>query len=582
MFRNRYQSLSKIERRTFWIALVIATFFTVFAMTVLNDLINAPNLRWIISNALPFVISIIAFIGAGLIFSGRGAAGAWLMQVGILLALIVNTTLTEGFGFSSAFIVLAVTLYISLQILKGRSASIALWTGITGIIALILLDTFWMGTRIPSYRDNLSASILSIILSLILVLTTITQFKSYTLRSKLLIFALGTGLVSILSVSIFTTLSIRQTLTRQTGEALASAANQVLEEIDNYISYNIATISAEGQNPQIVAFLKSSFGEQRASQDEIVAILNSFTQRDPKHIVSYTLIHRTGLVVGDSNAYNIGFSEVDRDYFISPRDTGKVFISPVKYSPTSSDHEFYIGVPVTDKDGVFIGVMSVRFRSSVLNEIIAADNGLAGEGSYSILLDEFNLILAHGTNPDWISHTLVTPDPETFALFQKDNRILRSIGGKDISLNLPDFSEKLQTLSNDKQYFTSTDDTWGAPVEVGLAKSTTVPFKLAYVQPQSIALATITQQQQVTVTVALITGLIILIVGFAIARTITNPLISLATVAEDITSGNLSARAQYEINDEVGALAKSFNRMTDQLQDTLGGSRGVWQNEHQM
>lgn len=572
MFRNRYQALSKLERRIFWIAIAIAVVLLAFAVTLISDIINAPDMREAVVSAMPFVISFIAFSSAGLILNGRSQAGAWLIQLGTFVVLIFSVTQSDGFGYSSAFILLAITIYIPLQAIKSERASIAFWVGVIGAISIILLDTFWTGSRVHATPDDvLAGSLLSALLAIILGYTTISQFKNYRIHTKLLVFALGTGLVSILSVAIFTNLAIRQTLTRQTGDSLVSAAKQTMGEIDNYIGFNIDTITSEAQNPQVVAFVKSTFGEQRATQGEMVAILNSLIQRDPSHIDSYTLIHRTGIVVADTHVDNIGYSESDRDYFTFPRSSGKAFVSPIRYSLTSSDYEFYIGVPVMDEGGTFLGVMSVRFHSSVLNEIIASNIGLSGEGSYSILLDEFNLVVADGRDSKWVSHTLVTPAPEVFATLQNDNRILRDIGGKDISLNMPDFAEKLQTLPKDKRYFNSTDDTWGSPVEAGVAESSTTPFRLVYVQPQSFAFAAIAQQQQITVAVALITGLVILFASFLVSRNITDPLVNLATVAEDITSGDLSARASYEIDDEVGVLAKSFNRMTSQLQDTLGG-----------
>jgi len=573
MIRNRYQALSQVEKRTFWVALGAAIIFAIFAITLISDFISATTFRTKYVNVLPLIVSCILFAGAGLILTGRSVMGSWFMQIGALIVLTFAVTQSDGIGFSSAFMVLAITVYIPVQILKGRMGAASLWTGVLGAAGIITLDIFWKGGRIyvdPS--DALVASILTITLSLILISTTIIQFNTYAIRTKLLIFSLGTGLVSILSVAIFTSLSIRQTLTLQTNENLASAAKQSMGEIDTYITYNINTISAEAQNPQIVSSLKSSLGEQRLHQAEMVALLNSFIQRDPEHIVSYNLIYRVGgQVVADTIEFNIGFAESDRDYFIIPRFSGNAYVSPVRYSPTSPDHEFFIGVPVLDEDGKFLGVLSARFRSSVLNQITASNNDLVGQGSYSILLDEYNLILAHGTNQDWVSHTLVTPGADTFDIFQKEHRILRNIGGANISLNMPDFSEKLQALSKDTPYFSSTDDAWGDPVQVGVAASSTAPLRLAYVQPQSIAFAAINQQEQVTVVVALVTGMMLLLIGFYVARVITRPIITLASVAEDISTGNLSARAQFNVNDEIGTLAKTFNRMTSQLQDTLGG-----------
>ncbi len=56
-----------------------------------------------------------------------------------------------------------------------------------------------------------------------------------------------------------------------------------------------------------------------------------------------------------------------------------------------------------------------------------------------------------------------------------------------------------------------------------------------------------------------------------LSSTITTPLGNLATAAQDIAAGNLSARVDIETKDEVGALAKVFNVMTSQLQELVTG-----------
>jgi GAF domain-containing protein/HAMP domain-containing protein len=572
MLSNRYQVLSIPERRAFWIALVMTVVFAIFAGTLFDTLIGAPDAQTALANSLPFVLSLAAFATAALILMGRTAAGAMLIQTVTFAATFLSVTQAEGYGFPAAFIFLAVTLYIPLQTLKGQSANLSLWFGIAGTLAIIVLDTFWTGPRLAAVaQDVLNAAILSIVLALILVLTTIRQFASYTIRTKLLILALGTGLVSILTVAIFTTISTQQALTRETRASLVSGARHIIAEIDTYIGYNMDTISAEAQLPEVVEFLKAAPAEQERSRDEIIALFNVLTQRDPEHIGSYALLNSEGLDVADTIVSDIGIDKSDRDYFLQSRRTGRPFVSPVRYSPTSPERSFYIGIPVRDENGRFIGVLRVRFRASLLDEIVRRNNGFAGPGSYGILLDEYNIILGHGTNPEWISRTPAHPGLALYSRFQVESRI-SGINLERISLGMPDFDEKLRGITPREPSFTSTDEAWGGPVEVGVARSSkTVFLKVAYVQPQDIALAAVDRQTQITVVVTLITGLVILLASFYVSRTITQPITNLATVAEQIAAGDLTARAEYGIQDEVGALATSFNHMTNQLRDTLGG-----------
>jgi GAF domain-containing protein/HAMP domain-containing protein len=60
------------------------------------------------------------------------------------------------------------------------------------------------------------------------------------------------------------------------------------------------------------------------------------------------------------------------------------------------------------------------------------------------------------------------------------------------------------------------------------------------------------------------------IIAFFASLVLSQPVRALTAVAEQITSGDLKARSQINTRDEIGLLGNAFNRMTNQLQDTLG------------
>lgn len=101
-------------------------------------------------------------------------------------------------------------------------------------------------------------------------------------------------------------------------------------------------------------------------------------------------------------------------------------------------------------------------------------------------------------------------------------------------------------------------------------------------------LAAITSEQQTMLQLELASGrrelinanrqiligeLVALILGVGLAlifrENIAGPIRRLTAVADDIRTGNLNARAEVESSDEIGALAATFNDMTDQLSQTL-------------
>lgn len=67
------------------------------------------------------------------------------------------------------------------------------------------------------------------------------------------------------------------------------------------------------------------------------------------------------------------------------------------------------------------------------------------------------------------------------------------------------------------------------------------------------------------------TMILVTLIGLFLGNLLIRPIINLSMVAKKITVGDLSARARIETADEVGDLAKDFNLMTNQLQETLQG-----------
>ena len=75
-------------------------------------------------------------------------------------------------------------------------------------------------------------------------------------------------------------------------------------------------------------------------------------------------------------------------------------------------------------------------------------------------------------------------------------------------------------------------------------------------------------QRQVISTALLVGGIGILVAVLAtlwFAARVTRPIVSLASAARRVAAGDLSAKVDVESNDELGELAASFNRMTEDL-----------------
>ena len=68
------------------------------------------------------------------------------------------------------------------------------------------------------------------------------------------------------------------------------------------------------------------------------------------------------------------------------------------------------------------------------------------------------------------------------------------------------------------------------------------------------------------ISISIIGVFLAIILGYFISKSIANPIIKLRDVTLEIGKGDLSKRAEVGSRDEIGELAASFNRMTDEIQ----------------
>jgi GAF domain-containing protein/HAMP domain-containing protein len=178
--------------------------------------------------------------------------------------------------------------------------------------------------------------------------------------------------------------------------------------------------------------------------------------------------------------------------------------------------------------------------------------------------------MADSQNPELVLKSIV-PLVQVDYLIAVDTHRFLDIPREEQATNYIDLDLALDNAVN--QPFFRADISPNIPGDdtVAVAILQTQPWTLAYSRPTSIFLADVQKQIRTNIILALITSITISIATALIARSLTNPIVSLAKVANLISQGDLYARAKINTTDEIGSLASAFNSMTDQLQSTLVG-----------
>ena len=110
-------------------------------------------------------------------------------------------------------------------------------------------------------------------------------------------------------------------------------------------------------------------------------------------------------------------------------------------------------------------------------------------------------------------------------------------------------------------------DMIGAYSTVRFGSHTT--FGVITMQDERKALASVGEMRWQTWMISLVFAFFALLVGSIAARTLTSPILKLSTAAEKIAAGDLSTRVETRNITEIGTLGRSFNTMSDKLEEHI-------------
>lgn len=567
MFKQRYTALSNTEKRVLWLIIAIAVLLGAFSSTLVDTLLGAPNFQYAAVNAVPFIIFALSVTSAVLLFNGRADIASWTLLIGTLIGFLITSSQAEGFGLPSAFMLLVITLFVPLQLLKGRSAIVAMWTGITGTALIILVDALWPSGRVPALQqDVVTAQIASVVLGLILAVAIALQYQNFAFRTKLIILFVAVSVVAVSVVSVITNYLTQTEITQQVGRNQQILAERLAFETGQELEAQIENLQSVGsQFGEIAENANSSFvGTNSGINNQILVIDNRWrTAPDNDIVILGVLNNDTARKLRDfqskfpnhvelflTNKYGANIAATNRtsDYYQADEDwwkvayslgKGKVYIGQPELDESSQTYSINLAVPISYQ-GKVAGILRSTFDVTALVE-----NFKQGEMSAETQID------LRIQNDTLLSGEMLTQD-ELPGLSD-------AMGSyKEITY------QGAPSLVSQQRVFSSTNSSAQAAVsELG--------WSIIVHQDVAQALQPVQQQTRAITLVAVLITFLVGFLGFFASQRLAAPILALTEITNKVADGNLAIRAQIQTQDEIGALANTFNRMTSQLQDTLGG-----------
>jgi GAF domain-containing protein/HAMP domain-containing protein len=305
---------------------------------------------------------------------------------------------------------------------------------------------------------------------------------------------------------------------------LKQASGSIASTVETWLDLNVKALGQMNTLPGIVSM------NPNYQKPILESFDNAYT-----HMYLVSTTDPTGVNVARSDENDI--TDYSDRHWYQKAIQGEEVVFQTLIGRTSGEPAMVVSRPIFSNDKEILGV---GMFASDLNEFsIEIANVKIGETVRAFIVDPQNQVVAH-TNNEYANQVVdFSMHPAVSAM--------RNLEAENIRYNDQNGTSWIA-------YFQEVEYGWGVVVE----------------QDESELLATL-RNLQIGTWVAIFIGSLLLTVFTALAiRQAIQPIDSLTETATAITNGDLSRVAPVESYDEIGLLAQTFNRMTEQLLELIG------------
>ncbi|MDH3392706.1 MAG: HAMP domain-containing protein [Desulfobulbaceae bacterium] len=360
------------------------------------------------------------------------------------------------------------------------------------------------------------------------------------IKSKLLLALLLVSLVPIFFGAIFSYYNSRNALTRSMVNHLKSVSSTQHARVNEIIARNLERLSLVASRTQLRITLAASLDNgTRKDLDRLGHILSdALTSIDD--FICISVYSPAGVVVVSTDPALVGDKHFDQEFFDRCRtqNTADYF-----FRDRDGKLRLYLSGPLY-LEKRFIGVIVVTSRVDNLLSLVRDYSGLGNTGE--------TLLVKRNGSAD--------------SVFLLPTRF-----GKEEAVGQVLSSEKNYAATHayaEEKFITDSIDYREQPVLAVARQVEATGWGMVVKIDKDEAYASVDYLRRMLLMMVILAVVVILGVALYIANGFSGPIDHLATVAEKIAGGDLSLKAEVTSVDEVGVLARSFNKMVDSLLQT--------------
>jgi signal transduction histidine kinase/CheY-like chemotaxis protein len=353
---------------------------------------------------------------------------------------------------------------------------------------------------------------------------------------KLIFLMLAIIVAIIVVVSFFSYDSSSKILENEIKNNLENVASNITDNIDRILFDRYADIKIIAAGPILSS--RNSTPEQITER--------MITYRDMyKYYVSLSFFNLSGVRISDTDGLGIG-KVIDRnsEYWKEAVNRGFSAASDLSMDEELKTPVIYFASLVKDKDGVPIGVVVARIPVSKLYDVTEYYN-LSKSSSLNPsidLVDKSGLLLYSNYNKKGM---LIEN------IFDSDRIVKDFAEGRlgNVKSFKPADEESIYFFSKEKGYMDFSGNSWTLIIKI----------------KTEVVLEPVTAYGKKTLLILIPVTVLSVLLVIVFAYLISKPIVKLKNAANEVSKGNLDTKVKFKSNDELGQLAESFNRMTENL-----------------
>lgn len=355
--------------------------------------------------------------------------------------------------------------------------------------------------------------------------------------TKLIGLVSGIFLVTALSITYFVYTSNLKILEKEIKSNLEAQAFHTMDKIDTMLFERYIDIKTLATDPVI--------SSRSHTPVQILGRLMEY-QNDYKYYASLSFFDLNRVSIADTSGLYVGKKRDLAEYWKDIAE-GKEFVVNLHRSITLDMVVIHFVHIVRDKNGTPFGVVVSRMPVRQLYDIAGfaagfSDNKTVGYPMID-LVDKNGLLLYSNSN------RAVLKDISPYWSVVKDSP---SLGKRPDSVKHAYLGEEeITTFVREK----------GSPDFHGNG------WTLIMVVPTKVAFAPAREMRDKIIFISSGFGILSLVIIFFFSRTISGPLLKLSEASVEIGKGNLGKKVDISTNDEIGQMARAFNKMVTDIEE---------------